>query len=338
MTQTTDSKAARDWMKVLAKYRDPRNLRSGMELAITLVPYLTLWVAACWVLQYSYLAAFAISAVNGAFLLRLFIIQHDCGHAAFVTHRKTQDWIGRVLGVITLTPYDVWKRTHAIHHGHTGDLDHRGIGDVMTLTVAEYQARDWKGRLKYRAYRHPFTLFVLGPSYLFFVQNRIPVGLMKSGAKYWISSMGTNAAIVCVLAAIYYFLGFGALFLVFLPSTIVAASFGTWLFYVQHQFETTHWDQNENWDMHEAALHGSSHYDLPLVLRWISGNIGVHHVHHLYSRIPFYRLPEVLRDHAELVEQSRMTFIESFRCAKLDLWDEGSRRLISFKAARAIAT
>ena len=338
MTHKTTQPAARDWMSVLSKYRNPRNFRSGVELAITLAPYLSLWIAACWVLQYSYVAAFLISAVNGAFLLRLFIIQHDCGHASFVSNRKAQDWIGRILGVITLTPYDVWKRTHAIHHGHTGDLDHRGIGDVMTLTVAEYDARSWFGRLKYRVYRHPITLFGLAPSYLFLLQNRIPIGLMKSGARYWISAMATNAAIVVALVAIYYFLGFGALFLVFLPSTIVAASIGMWLFYVQHQFEHTHWDVNEQWDMHEAALHGSSHYDLPRVLQWLTGNIGIHHVHHLYSRIPFYRLPEVLRDHAELVEQSRMTLMDSFKCAKLDLWDEGSRRLVSFKAARALAT
>lgn len=338
MTQENTGPAARDWMSVLAKYRSPRNVRSGVELAITLAPYLILWVAACWVLQYSYLAAFVLSALNGAFLLRLFIIQHDCGHAAFVTNRTTQDWIGRVIGVITLTPYDVWKRTHAIHHGHTGNLDHRGIGDVVTLTVTEYEARSWWGRLRYRIYRHPITLFGIAPSYLFLLQNRLPIGLMKSGGRYWISAMATNAAILAVLGAIYFFLGLGALLLVFLPSTIVAASIGMWLFYIQHQFEMTEWDYTEQWDMHEAALHGSSHYDLPAILRWLTGNIGIHHVHHLYSRIPFYRLPEVLRDHVELVDISRMTLLESLKCAKLDLWDERSRRLISFKAARALAT
>ena len=203
----------------------------------------------------------------------------------------------------------------------------------MTLTVDEFRAKGILGRLQYRAYRHPLTLFVLGPSYLFLLQNRLPIGLMKAGAKYWVSSMGTNIVLAAALFAIYWFLGFGAVFLVFLPTTIVAASIGVWLFYVQHQFEATIWDKQDEWDLHEAALHGSSHYDLPAVLRWFTGNIGIHHVHHLYSRIPFYRLPEVLRDHEELVDQSRMTLWESFKCASLDLWDEKSRRLVSFRAA-----
>ena len=159
---------------------------------------------------------------------------------------------------------------------------------------------------------------------------------MKSGAKYWVSSMGTNIVAAAGVFTIYWFLGLGAVFLVFLPTTLVAASIGVWLFYVQHQFESTHWDNQENWDLHEAALHGSSHYDLPVVLRWFTGNIGIHHVHHLYSRIPFYRLPEVLRDHKELVDQSRMTIWESFKCASLDLWDEKSRRLVSFRVARSL--
>ena len=203
----------------------------------------------------------------------------------------------------------------------------------MTLTVDEFRARGVWGRVKYRAYRHPVTMFVLGPSYLFLLQNRLPLGLMNSGAKYWISAMGSNLATAVAVFTIYWFLGLGAVFLVFLPTTIVAASVGVWLFYVQHQFENTMWDQNLEWDLHEAALQGSSHYDLPVVLRWLTGNIGIHHVHHLYSRIPFYRLPEVLRDHNELVEQSRLTMWQSFKCASLDLWDEKSRRLVSFQTA-----
>ena len=334
--QTPVNMTPRDWVQILAKYREPSSIRSSFELGVSLIPFVVLWILATWVAQYSYFAAFLISAINGAFLLRLFIIQHDCGHASFVANRTLSDWIGRALGVLTLTPYDVWKRTHAIHHGHHGDLDHRGIGDVMTLTVDEFRARGLWGRVKYRAYRHPLTMFVLGPSYLFLLQNRLPFGLMKSGAKYWISAMGSNLATAVAVFTIYWFLGLGAVFLVFLPTTIVAASVGVWLFYVQHQFENTMWDQNLDWDLHEAALKGSSHYDLPVVLRWLTGNIGIHHVHHLYSRIPFYRLPEVLRDHNELVEQSRLTMWESFKCASLDLWDEKSRRLVSFRTASTL--
>jgi omega-6 fatty acid desaturase (delta-12 desaturase) len=327
---------ARDWIRVLAQYREPCNVRSSFELAISFIPFVALWVLACWVAQYSYLGAFLISAFNGCFLLRLFCIQHDCGHGSFYNNRTLSDWVGRVLGVVTLTPYDVWRRTHAIHHSHAGDLDHRGIGDVMTLTVEEYHQRTAFGRLLYRAYRHPIVLFGLGPTYIFILQNRIPVGLMGQGKKYWISAMATNLAIVTVLSVIVYFGGWQALFLVALPSTLIAASIGMWLFYIQHQFEDTHWDAHEDWQLHDAALHGSSHYDLPPILRWFSANIGIHHVHHLYARIPFYRLPEVLRDHGELVNCSRMTLRESLQCTKYDLWDATTRRLISFAAAHKL--
>ncbi|PRY77677.1 omega-6 fatty acid desaturase (delta-12 desaturase) [Yoonia maritima] len=328
------SPSPRDWVRILANYREPSSLRSSIELMISFVPFVGLWILACLVAPYSYIGAFLISAFNGCFLLRLFCIQHDCGHGSFYGNRTVSDWVGRVLGVVTLTPYDVWRRTHSIHHSHAGDLDHRGIGDVMTLTVEEYHQRTAFGRFMYRAYRHPLVMFGLGPTYLFILQNRLPLGLMDQGKKYWISAMGTNAAIVAILGTIVYFGGLQALFLVFLPTTLIAASIGVWLFYVQHQFETTHWEQAPDWQLHEAALHGSSHYDLPPILRWFTANIGIHHVHHLYSRIPFYRLTEVLRDHQELVEVSRLTMLQSVKCASLDLWDEKKRRLVSFAAAR----
>ncbi len=322
---------ARDWINILRKYRDPSTARSWFEVAVTLTPFIALWALACWVAPHSYIGAFLISAVNGMFLLRLFAIQHDCGHGSFFKNRQVSDWTGRALGILTLTPYDVWARAHAIHHSHAGDLDHRGLGDINTLTVAEYNALDRMGRLKYRLYRHPLVMFGLGPSYIFLLCNRLPFGMMN-GARYWVSAMGTNIGIALVITAILYFGGWPALLLVFLPSSIVAASVGVWLFYVQHQFETTHWEGADNWQVHEAALHGSSHYDLPVVLRWLTANIGIHHVHHLYSRIPFYRLTEVLRDHAELVETSRLTLASSLQCARLNLWDEDKRRLVPFGA------
>jgi len=203
------------------------------------------------------------------------------------------------------------------------------------MTVAEYRALGRWDRLMYRIYRHPVTLFGFGPGYLFFLQNRIPYGLMGQ-ARYWISAMGTNAAILAALAVIWYFGGLMPLLLIFVPATLIAATAGLWLFYVQHQFETTQWEQEEDWQLHDAALHGSSHYVLPPVLQWLSANIGIHHVHHLYSRIPFYRLPQVLRDHSELAEGNRMTIRESLANARLHLWDEDSKRLLSFAQARRL--
>lgn len=326
-------KAARDWIQILARYREPDNARSIFELGVTLVPFVGLWVLACLALQISGWLAVAIALLNGAFLLRLFVIQHDCGHGAYFTSRGASDWLGRALGVLTLTPYDVWRRTHSVHHNHSGNLARRGMGDVHTLTLNEYRAKSrWK-RFLYRLYRHPVTMFGLGPTYLFFLQHRLPVGLMDGGAKYWLSAMGTNAAIAAFLVGLYIVGGIWALVLVFLPTSLVAASIGVWLFYVQHQFEETHWRQQEDWQMQDAALAGSSHYDLPHVLRWLSGNIGIHHVHHLYSRIPFYRLTDVLRDHKDLAETGRLTLAQSLRCARFDLWDEDSKRLISFAKA-----
>ncbi len=330
--------AARDWVRVLAQYREPNSWRSSFELAVSLIPFVALWVAACWVAPHSYLAAFLLSALNGCFLVRIFGIQHDCGHGSFFRNRHVSDWTGRVLGVLTLTPYDVWRRSHSIHHSHAGDLSHRGIGDVMTLTIEEYHQRTRFGRFLYRAYRHPLVMFGLGPTYVFILCHRLPLGMMDQGRKYWISAMGTNAAIAAILSVIVYFGGFTALFLVFLPTTLIAASIGVWLFYIQHQFEQTQWDQPEDWQLHHAALHGSSHYDLPPILRWFTANLGIHHVHHLYSRIPCYRLPEVLRDHEELVECGRMTLLQSFKCATLHLWDEKSRTLVSFAKARQLSS
>lgn len=330
-----ESSDPRDWLKALSKYRSPSVGRSLFELGVSIVAFVALWAVAWWALSVSYWLAFAISILNGAFLVRLFCIQHDCGHSAFFNNRHVSDWVGRGLGVLTLTPYDVWKRTHSIHHASHGNLDKRGIGDVMTLTVEEYRALSPIRRLQYRIYRHPILLFGIGPSYIFILQNRLPVGLMRAGTKYWTSAMGTNVAIIAALSLIIYFGGLMPLLLIFLPTSIMAASIGVWLFYVQHQFDGAQWDHDEDWKLHDAALYGSSHYVLPSVLQWMTANIGVHHVHHLYSRIPFYRLTEVLRDYPVLAQAQRLTMMESFACVKLQLWDERDRKLLSYRQARA---
>ncbi len=333
---TAHTKNARDWVKILSEYREPDTARSSFELAITVGGFVLLWALAWFFMANSPLLTFVISLCNAAFLLRLFIIQHDCGHSAFLKNRVLSDWLGRALGIVTLTPYDVWRSSHALHHSSSGNLGRRGMGDVHTLTVEEYQAKTPVQRLLYRLYRHPLVLFGLGPGYLFILQNRLPLGF-TGHAKYWVSSMGTNAVIFIALAVMFYFGGVMPILLIFLPSTLLAASAGVWLFYVQHQFEDTHWEAEQDWDLHDAALHGSSHYVLPSVLQWLSGNIGIHHVHHLYSRIPFYRLPEVLRDHDILASSNRMTIRQSLQSARLHLWDENRKKLVSFGQAKAQA-
>jgi omega-6 fatty acid desaturase (delta-12 desaturase) len=332
----TNLASARDILKALAPYRVPDHLRSVLELVITGGSFAVLWVAAWLALSVSYWLTLAISIPASAFLMRLFLIQHDCGHWAFFRSRPVNDWVGRALGVLTMTPYDYWRRSHAIHHATSGNLDKRGVGDIDMLTVREYRAMTGKNRFLYRLYRHPLVLFVLGPAYQFLLRNRLPLVLDKADRRYWISIMGTNISIAIVAGALIYAIGLVPFLMIQLPITLLASAIGVWLFYVQHQFEHTYWDHDKDWQLHEAALHGSSHYDLPGVLRWITANIGVHHVHHLSSRIPFYRLPQVLRDFPELIEVRRLTLLESFACLKLRLWDETQRRLVSFKEARRL--
>jgi omega-6 fatty acid desaturase (delta-12 desaturase) len=329
-----NSPAARDsraWVPVLARYREPSGARSTLELVITAVPLVLLWILMWTALGRGYWIGLVLAVPAAGFLVRLFMIQHDCGHGSFFRGRRANDWVGRVIGVLTLTPYDFWRHSHALHHATSGNLDHRGFGDVDTLTVREFVALSRWRQLQYRLYRHPIVMFGVGPAYLFVLKHRLPAGLMRSSWHFWLSTMATNLAIAILAATMIWSVGLGSFLLVQLPITLLAGSIGVWLFYVQHQFEDTFWARDEGWNFHEAALHGSSHYDLPNVLRWFTANIGVHHVHHLCSRIPYYRLPRVLQDHPELVAVGRLTLPESLRCVSMVLWDERRRRLISFR-------
>ncbi len=329
---------ARELLKALASYRQPDRLRSIFELIVTIVPFFILWIGAWMALSVSYWLTMALSLAAGGFLVRFFLIQHDCGHGAFFLSKKTNDWVGRILGVVTLTPYDIWRRSHAIHHATSGNLDERGVGDIDTLTIREYRALSPMRQLLYRLYRSPPVLLVIGPAFQFLLRNRLPQMFNSDKRSYWISAMGTNLSIAIVAAIITYFTGLGAFLAVHLPITIVAASIGVWMFYVQHQFEDTFWEGEEKWQMYEAALKGSSHYDLPAPFRWMTANIGVHHVHHLASRIPYYRLHDVMQDFPELVDIRRLTFVQSLSCLKLRLWDEDNRKLVSFAQARTVVT
>jgi len=313
---TPDSPAL---MRSLAPYREPRSARSIFELTITAVAFVAVWILMWAVLDAGYWIGLLLAIPAAGFLVRLFMIQHDCGHGSFFRHRLANDWVGRVLS--------------ALHHANSGNLDHRGIGDIDTLTVSEFQARTPWRRFVYRLYRNPVVMFGIGPAYLFILRHRLPTGLMHSGLKTWASAMATNAAIVILVAAIIWLVGVSPFLLVQLPITLLASSIGVWLFYVQHQFEDTLWEHDDDWSFHEAALHGSSHYDLPGFLRWFTANIGVHHVHHLSSRIPCYRLPEVLRDRPELRNVGRLTLLQSLKAVRLVLWDEEKRLLVSFAEA-----
>jgi omega-6 fatty acid desaturase (delta-12 desaturase) len=324
--------------QLLARYREPDSARGAFELVITAVPFLVIWALIQNALDHGYWLGLLLEVPAAGLLVRLFMIQHDCGHGSFFRSRVANDWVGRAIGVVTLTPYDYWRHNHARHHANSGNLDHRGLGDIDTLTVREFLAQSRWRRILYRLYRHPMVMFGVGPTYLFVLKHRLPVGMMRDGSKPWLSTMGTNAAIAALVAAVIWLVGYRPFLLVHLPITVLAASIGVWLFYVQHQFEDTYWSHNEDWSFHEAALLGSSHYHLPVVLRWFTANIGIHHIHHLSSRIPCYRLPDVLRDHPQLAGVGRMTLLQSLRSVPLVLWDEERLQLVSFADARARST
>jgi acyl-lipid omega-6 desaturase (Delta-12 desaturase) len=322
-----------DLSRALIRYCEPNAQRALFEVGITLVPLVLLWVLMWWSLDVGYWLTLLLAVPAGGFLVRLFIIQHDCGHGAFFRQRAANTWVGRVLGVLTLTPYDYWKRNHAIHHATSSNLDRRGIGDIDLLTVEEYRGKSWWGRMFYRVYRSAPVMFVIGPAWLFLLQHRLPFHQWRDGWRPWISTMATNAAIVLVAAGMIWMVGWGAFVMVHLPIMLMAASMGVWLFYVQHQFEEVAWARTGNWSHLDAALTGSSYYDLPALLRWFSGNIGIHHVHHLNSRIPCYRLPNVLQDHPELKTVGRMTLWDSVKSVRLSLWCEKREKLVPFKDA-----
>jgi len=320
----------------LARYREPSPRRSIIEILITAVPFVVLWLLMWLLLPVGYGLYLLLAVPAAGFLVRLFMIQHDCGHGSFFRNRLSNDWVGRVIGVFTMTPYDFWRRAHGVHHASAGNLDLRGIGDIDTLTVDEYLALSRWGRLRYRMYRHPLVMFGIGPTYLFVLRHRLPCGLMREGWGPWVSTMATNGAIAVVVVSTMWAIGIKPFLLVHLPITVLSGAIGVWLFYVQHQFEHTVWLKGRDWSFPTAALYGSSHYDLPGVLRWFTANIGVHHIHHLCSRIPFYRLQLALRNHPDLANVGRLTLAQSLACVRLVLWDETARRLISFRELRTM--
>ncbi len=329
MPHFSDDRAVR---QALAAYQIPDARRSVWELWITLLPLAILWSLAAGGVAKGHWWMLLLAVPAGAFLVRLFLIQHDCGHRAWFQSAAANDWTGRVLGVLTITPYDYWRRTHAIHHATSGNLDRRSLGGVETLTVEEYRALPPLRRAAYRFYRNPLVILGLGPLYLFALQHRIPIGLMKDPAA-WRSVLGNNIGLAVLIGCEIALTGSAMALLAHLAIVLVAATIGVWLFYVQHQFEEASWSRQPDWTALDAALHGSSHLTLPQPLRWLTANIGAHHIHHAASRIPFYRLPDVLRDYPTLTGR-RVNLAGAWRALWLALWDERQGRLVGFAVAR----
>ncbi|KAB2964782.1 MAG: fatty acid desaturase [Thermoanaerobaculia bacterium] len=338
LTQThTESSSEVQLRQLVARYARPIHGRAWWQLVNTLIPYFLGWALMAWNVRAggSYLLTLGLGVVTAGLYVRLFIIQHDCGHGSFFANRKLDHVVGAFLGVLTLFPYGYWKKTHAIHHATAGNLDRREFGDVVTLTVREYEALPWHRRFGYRLYRSAPVLLFIGPSYQFILKHRFPFDIPFAWKKEWASVLWNNLFLGLAGWGLVSWLGWRTLLLVELPILVIAGAVGVWLFYVQHQFEEVYWDRQENWDPDKAALEGSSFYDLPKLLHWFTGNIGYHHIHHLAAKIPNYRLRECFESSALLQQAPRLTFIESLRCARLKLFDEERRRLIPFSALRA---
>ncbi len=328
-------------------YQGPQLARSVSQALLNVGIYAAL-VAAMAALAASgrWLGALLVAPFAGLMLVKLFTIQHDCGHGSYFRSGLANRIVGWLISVLTFTPFGFWRDAHNRHHATSGNLERRGLGAVDMLTVEEYRRLPRGDRLLYRFYRHPLTLLVFGPPVYFLVMQRLPLNktlpFMEGYAtmkmeRIWKSVVFLDAAIVAFYGALAAFLGAGVVALVFLPVVTIASWIGAWLFYVQHQYETTYWARGADWRYEEAALLGASHYDLPAPLRWATGNIGLHHIHHLSSLIPNYRLRECHDASEDLKAWPKLSVLESLKTPRLALWDEAGRRLVSFRTARAIA-
>lgn len=320
------------WQETVASYQRPSKLRSIWQLVNSVLPYFALLVAMYFSLRVSYWITLALAFPAAGLLIRTFIILHDCGHGSFFASRKANRVTGFLMGVLSFIPSDYWSHEHARHHATAGDLDHRGHGDIWTLTVEEYVALSGWDRLRYRLYRHPFVMFLVGPLYIFVVRYRF--WLPGDSTRRRRSVIMTNAAILAIVGVAAWTIGIKAYLAIQGPIMAIAATAGVWLFYVQHNFEGTYWERHEKWDYVREALEGSSFYKLPRILQWFTGNIGFHHVHHLSPRIPNYYLERVHESLQLFQNVPTITLKSSLRSLRHRLWDEQRRRLVGFAYVR----
>ena len=324
---------ARSWREVMAPYAQPRLARSLVDLGTSVVPYAGLTALMYLSLEVSYLLTLALALPTAGFLLRTYIVFHDCAHGSFLPWKRSNRWLGMLLGLIVWSPFQSWRHNHAVHHATAGDLDRRGVGDVPTLTVAEYEASPRGKRLAYRLFRNPLVMFGVGPIWALVIQPR----LVERGARPRIrrSVIGTNVALAAMIGALCLLLGWREFLLVQVPVILLAGSAGVWLFYVQHQFEDTYWRSSGEWSYADAALSGSSYLRLPKVLQFFSGNIGLHHVHHLSARVPNYNLQRAHDENPIFHAVPTLSLWDGLRSARLKLWDDRSGRLVTFREASA---
>jgi acyl-lipid omega-6 desaturase (Delta-12 desaturase) len=325
----------RRWEKAVLKFAHPTLSKSIWQIVNSLVPYLFLWFVIYKSLGYSYLLTIFLLFLACGFLIRIFIIFHDCGHSSFFKSMKANKITGMIMGTFAFTPFYSWHNQHWIHHITSANLDKRGIGDVWTMTVDEYQKAPRMKRFVYRAFRNPFIMFTIGPLFVIFIRNRFTRKTMTKQEK--LNMYITNLAILIMALIISSVIGIKAYLLIQLPIIIISHIIGIWLFYIQHQYDDVQWERGSNWDYRNSALTGSSFLKLPAVLQWFTGNIGFHHVHHLSSRIPNYNLEACHYDNEIFTTIKPVRLFSTFRALYLSLWDEAARELTSFKRIKTVS-
>ncbi len=328
MSSKSKDENTADWVKIIRKYNFPDG-RSWWQIVNSVGPYLLLLVGMYFSLSVSYWLTLGLGFIAGGFLVRIFIIFHDCGHGSFFKSARLRKIVGIITGLFLFTPYDRWHYDHLMHHQTVGNLDKKGVGDVRTFTVEEYIKFTKLQRVLYRISRHPIVLFIIGPLLLFLVIFRIPFKFHPTKIK--ISTHITSLVLVAIVATISYFIGFQNYVLIQLPALFFGAFHGIWLFYVQHQYEDVTWERQDKWDYKTIALQGSSFLKLPKLLQWFSGNIGFHHIHHLSPSIPNYKLEECYNENESFHVEKPLTFVSCIKCIRYRLWDEANGRLIGYK-------
>lgn len=316
---------------MLSPYKKSSVPRSLFQLVNTAVPFFLIWSLMLKTLEHGYWLTLLLSVPAAMFVVRLFILQHDCGHGSFFQSRRLNEAVGFTIGIITLVPYTYWRKTHAIHHATSGNLDERTFGDINTLTVREYLGLSPFRRFLYRLYRHPMIMLVIGPAYQFILKHRFPADAPRSWKREWSSVHATNLALLAIFGIMALTIGIKDFLLIQTPITLLAGSIGVFLFYMQHQYEDTYWRARREWDYFEAGLKGSSHFVLPKVFQWLTGNIGLHHIHHVDSRIPNYFLQKCFDENPALQNAIQLGFWQSVKTLWMTLWDEETRKLIGFK-------
>ncbi len=314
----------------LAPHVTPRLGSALLDLATSIGAYVALTTVMVFAARVSPFLVLALAIPAAGFLIRTFIVFHDCAHGSFTRWKSANAMLGRILGVVLFMPFAWWRHKHAVHHATTGDLDKRGVGDIQTLTIEEYRARGWWGRTGYRLFRNPFVMFGLGPLWVVLIGPRLATPRMHPRLRR--SVLATDLAIALLLCGLAWLVGWETLMLVLIPPLLISGAAGIWLFYVQHQFEDAYWQRTESWNYEEAALQGSSYLKLPRILQFFTGNIGFHHVHHLSARIPNYNLEAAHRE-AGLGAVPTLSMRDGLQAVRLKLWDPEERRLVTFREA-----